>query len=154
MCRSCYRGHCYCSKQCRDEARRASLRRIRAAYQATEEGRDGHRERQNVYRHRPERNVTDHGSRDRGGRAIHAVRATSECSENDSQAVPGRPAAGVRVEMAQPSSTGRLARCCRCGCVGWVVWWVEPGRSVWLHGRRIDREQVSESDEGKPNATG
>lgn len=49
ICRSCYRGHCYCGDACRRKARRRQLREAKRRHQQSEEGRLDHRDRQQAY---------------------------------------------------------------------------------------------------------
>ena len=68
MCRSCDRGQRYCSKGCRDEARREQRRMANHRHQGSEEGRLDHRDRQREYRRRvAARRVTDQGSGEQVG---------------------------------------------------------------------------------------
>lgn len=67
ICRRCYRNHRYCSKNCRQEGRRASQRISRRKHQQSDEGRLDHRDRQKSYRDRhrkkftqPRATVTEH----------------------------------------------------------------------------------------------
>ena len=57
-CSSCHQGQVYCCTNCRDEARRASVRRARARHQRTPEGREDHRDRNRALRAR-KRGVMD-----------------------------------------------------------------------------------------------
>ena len=50
ICSHCDRGQMYCSKRCRDEARRDCLRDAGARYQRTRRGRENHARRQHRYR--------------------------------------------------------------------------------------------------------
>ncbi len=43
QCRGCYRGHKYCSDQCRKTAQRQSHRQAQRQYRQTEKGRAAHR---------------------------------------------------------------------------------------------------------------
>lgn len=85
LCRACDRGQCYCSTECRAQARAQQLRRARQRHQHSNAGRLDHRDRQRAYRRRraarqhatlttlvtvaaatvptpPPENVTDHAS--------------------------------------------------------------------------------------------
>jgi hypothetical protein len=63
ICRSCDRGHCYCSDRCRQKARREQRRVANLRHQRTPEGRLDHRDRQRTYRRRKAKDcVTDQGS--------------------------------------------------------------------------------------------
>ncbi|MDA2924032.1 hypothetical protein MYX65_05145 [Acidobacteria bacterium AH-259-L09] len=62
ICRSCDRGHRYCSPPCREKARRQQRREANRRHQQSPEGRLDHRDRQRAYRHRRTRaRVTDQG---------------------------------------------------------------------------------------------
>jgi hypothetical protein len=52
ICQRCDRGNRYCSAQCRQQAREASVRAARQRYSRTEQGRQMHAERQRAYRQR------------------------------------------------------------------------------------------------------
>ena len=56
LCSACDRGHRYCSRACRQAARRSSLRRAQRKYARSERGRQNNRERARRFRKR-------HGSR-------------------------------------------------------------------------------------------
>ena len=63
ICRSCDRGHRYCSPECRVLALREQRRRANRRYQHSPEGRLDHRDRQREYRKRcAQRRVTDKSS--------------------------------------------------------------------------------------------
>jgi hypothetical protein len=63
ICRSCDRGQCYCSPECRAAARREQRRRANRRHQHSPEGRLDHRDRQREYRKRcAQRRVTDTSS--------------------------------------------------------------------------------------------
>ena len=62
ICRSCDRGHRYCSPPCRRLQRREQLREANRRHQQSPEGRADHRDRQRAYRRRLRaRCVTDQG---------------------------------------------------------------------------------------------
>jgi hypothetical protein len=52
ICRSCDRGHIYCSDPCRHRGRAQSHRRANQRHQRSEGGRQDHRDRQREYRRR------------------------------------------------------------------------------------------------------
>lgn len=52
ICSHCDRGQMYCSRRCRDEARRECVREAGARYQRTRRGREKHARRQQRYRDR------------------------------------------------------------------------------------------------------
>jgi hypothetical protein len=60
LCTHCDQGHRYCSKPCSAAARRQSLRRAGAKYQATAAGKRAHCKRQNRYEAR--RKILTHQS--------------------------------------------------------------------------------------------
>ena len=62
ICQHCDRGHRYCSLACRTQARLQQRRRANGRYQRSPEGLLDHRYRQNAYRCRQRKNVTDPGS--------------------------------------------------------------------------------------------
>jgi hypothetical protein len=62
LCRSCNRGHRYCSRACSRETRLRQRRCANRRYQQSTEGRDDHRDRQRAYRQRRgQARVTDQG---------------------------------------------------------------------------------------------
>ena len=69
ICSWCDRGHRYCTPECRDEARRHSLRGAGRRYQQTPRGRRLHARRQQAYRDRKQqgsKKVTHHSCRTGG----------------------------------------------------------------------------------------
>jgi len=63
ICRSCDRGHCYCSDRCRQKARREQRRAANLRYRKTLEARLDQRDRQRAYRQRlAKHSVMDQGS--------------------------------------------------------------------------------------------
>jgi hypothetical protein len=62
ICRPCYRAQWYCGPPCKTAARTESKRRARARHQASPEGRDDHRDREQARRKREAEvtSVTDH----------------------------------------------------------------------------------------------
>ncbi len=65
ICSHCDRGQMYCSRGCRDEARRMCVREAGARYQQTRRGREKHARRQQRYRDRQSsgKKVTHHPCR-------------------------------------------------------------------------------------------
>lgn len=57
ICRSCYRGQCYCCDRCRFIAQKESRRRAQQRYRLTEKGRKAHREAERRRRIRKARNI-------------------------------------------------------------------------------------------------
>ena len=65
ICSHCDRGHCYCSEDCRRQARLRQRRCANGRHQRSDEGRLDHRDRQREYRLRQQATaatVTDQGS--------------------------------------------------------------------------------------------
>ena len=90
LCLSCYRGHAYCSDECRDQARQEQKRRARAEYLRSlgqEAVREANQQRKQRSRHPEEQaGVTDHTAKarpepvgtDQRDRRSQAVSATVE----------------------------------------------------------------------------
>lgn len=57
LCRSCYRGQCYCCGRCRFIAQREARRRAQQRYRLTKKGRKAHREAERRRRIRKTRNI-------------------------------------------------------------------------------------------------
>jgi len=51
LCRSCYRGHVYCSQACRKAGRRHSLNQAQRRYRKTQKGKKSHLESENRRRY-------------------------------------------------------------------------------------------------------
>jgi len=105
ICSHCDRGHCYCSEDCRRQARLRQRRCANGRHQRSEEGRLDHRDRQREYRLRQQAAaaaVTDHGS----------ISITSPASLSGGQ---------VEADTSKPFSpepvTWRPPRCRICGRV-------------------------------------
>ena len=62
VCHSCYRGHAYCTEECRQMTRREQVRQANQRYQQSIEARLDHRDRQRDYRQRRSCRVTDQSS--------------------------------------------------------------------------------------------
>lgn len=63
ICKHCYRGHRYCSENCRHRGYEQARKAARHRHEASEEARLDHRDRQKRYRKtRFEKTVTDKGS--------------------------------------------------------------------------------------------
>jgi hypothetical protein len=60
ICRSCDRGHAYCSPSCQGAGRQRSVRAAKARHRGSDEGRLDHRDHQRAYR--AHRRVRDHTS--------------------------------------------------------------------------------------------
>ena len=64
ICKSCYRGHCYCSQQCRELGYALAKRKARHVYEQSHEAKLDHRDRSKRYRKNiSEKIVTDKGSK-------------------------------------------------------------------------------------------
>jgi len=57
ICRSCYRGHCYCSRRCRKIARRRQLKAASLRYYESPEARQDRSDRQRAWRERQKSRV-------------------------------------------------------------------------------------------------
>ena len=78
ICNSCFRGHRYCGKTCRNKARQQQLRLADQHYRRSKEARLDHRDRQREYRERCRlRRVTDHTSAG-NGRSVKTVEPVRE----------------------------------------------------------------------------
>lgn len=116
LCARCDRGQCYCSVDCRRDARIIQRRCANRRHQQTPEGRLDHRDRQRLYRRRRiHARVTDQGSVSVADSAsFRSEQFEPEVAEQTAPALllcwaPGQP--GVRI-------------CCRvCGRQGR---WLEP----------------------------
>ena len=73
ICSWCDRGHRYCSRRCREAARRQTLVSAGRRYQQTRRGRRRHACRQQAYRERQKRKVTHHPCRTPSGSATVAA---------------------------------------------------------------------------------
>jgi hypothetical protein len=58
ICRSCYRGQCYCSRRCRKTARRRQQKAANLRYYATPEARFDRSDRQRAWRERQKARVS------------------------------------------------------------------------------------------------
>ena len=93
LCRSCWRGHAYCSDPCRQAARKENRRAAQRRYRQTEKGREAHRQGERRRRMKKSKKTVD----DRG--------TTLESSRDN---VPIK-------------SSGAEIRCHFCGSYGVVV---------------------------------
>jgi hypothetical protein len=64
ICSDCDRGNIYCGSRCSKQARLLNHRRANQKYQRSRKGRQKHAERQQRYRNRQKKKVTDQGSSD------------------------------------------------------------------------------------------
>jgi len=134
ICRSCDRGHVYCSRRCSERARRESLRIIRRRHARSPEGRLDTRDRQRAWRRRQallrRQTVTDPTSPPRGGAPMLTPRAAVATSgvaisepaekerEHDEESYEASP------DRSRRSGTSlQESRCAICGRKGWIVPW-------------------------------
>ena len=96
LCRSCYRGQCYCCGKCRFKAQLESRRRAQQRYRLTEKGREAHRQAEKRRRGRNNRKTSN--SVDDGGST-----PASDPTKLDTARLNQRP------------------QCCFCGAYGVVV---------------------------------
>lgn len=113
LCRRCDRGQRYCSKKCRELARRAVLNRARIKYASSSRGRIQNRLRQQRYRQRKRgifhvisKTVTDHSS--------HKIVIGLESLHEDTATVSGKG-------PPRPGRSGAEGVCFICGCRGVIV---------------------------------
>jgi len=66
MCKSCYRGHRYCSGECRKHGYARVRREARRRHEESQEARLDHRDRQRRYRDNLQISVTDQTSKFEG----------------------------------------------------------------------------------------
>ena len=120
LCRSCDRGQCYCSDECRATARRAKLQRARAKYAHSARGRENNRLRQRRFRQcrypplrsikKIEKSVTDHPS--------HEGQGMMSWGHDQHETLPGPPPRHHGHRSRHPTQ----ARFCHiCGRPGRVV---------------------------------
>ncbi len=118
LCRRHYRGNRYCSPRCAAEARALRLRRVRADYQRTPEGRRRHANCQRAYRLRldAEASVAEPGAALKA-ELVTSNTATPPVHEADTPSSAHSWAAG--------SPSGRCNRCdAQVGpfCSLWLTW--------------------------------
>ncbi len=99
VCTHCDRGQRYCTDGCSQEARKESIKRARAKYQATRPGRMNNAARQQRYRERQQQKVTHH-------------RSLAIILRDLLQTVPDEI---KRADM--PGKTDATVRCHHCGAV-------------------------------------
>jgi hypothetical protein len=64
ICKSCYRGHCYCSESCREAGYALAKKKARKTYDQSPEAKLDHRDRSQRYRQNlSQKTVTDKGSK-------------------------------------------------------------------------------------------
>jgi len=106
ICRSCDRGHRYCSDRCRLKARRQQRREANRRHQQSDEGRLDHCDRQRLYRQRirlRKKSVTDQGSLNR----------------NLYDTLPHDKAELLEGQI--DGSGSKPVFCIRCGRAGWPI---------------------------------
>jgi len=91
LCSRCDRGQRYCSRSCRDQARRRQQRGANRRHQQSPEGRLDHRDRQRQYRHRrAQARVTDQGSLSIAGPALSECGPVGSNSDRSSRPIRRR----------------------------------------------------------------
>lgn len=141
ICRSCDRGHAYCSGPCWFAARRRSLRAARRRHRMDESGRADHRDRERARRlrhradeggdhpnagdrERPRRHrVVDQGRKKLTSATSHSCAATAASTRNG-RTRPRSPAPTPLVDgwsLSKPPMAIRDRRCIVCGFRGTVV---------------------------------
>ena len=75
LCRPCFRGHVYCSEECRREARILALRVVRLRHALSVEGREDNRDCNRAYRQRRRARVMDQRSQKLDSAMKSAVKA-------------------------------------------------------------------------------
>ena len=88
VCRSCDRGHRYCSEGCREVARRVQKRAARRRHQQSPEGRADHRDHQRALRRR-QRAVMDHPSGEEAEMAMLPAVGLAVSNELDEKETKG-----------------------------------------------------------------
>ena len=109
ICRSCYRGHRYCSEPCRESGYRARRRAARQRHESSPEGRQDHRDRQQEYRDRKKnRNSPTFSMPSVPDKGIGCEKIPLNPAENM------LPAAAERQTTVTFGTAGAV--CSRCGC--------------------------------------
>ena len=125
VCRRHDRGQQYCSTACRTRARQRVCRSARARYQATEDGRRDHRDRQRAYRRRKAelKSVTDLGSQtDKAPDMLHP--SGTDLVSAPSAVPPATPSISRTYAASSP-------KCISCGRVSYWVHFDRAARSCW-----------------------
>jgi hypothetical protein len=107
ICRSCDRGHRYCSRECSGRARAASLRRARRRHRHSPEGRADHRDAER--RRRLRRRVGDQGSVHRGAPAMSEARHAAPPSSDPTPSIR-RPSLDIHLGPRKQTLTPVSAR--------------------------------------------
>ena len=102
ICKSCYRGQCYCGPTCREQTRRENQRENNRNYQKGFNARRLHAARQQDYRLRQAKIVTEQGS-------IHPS-SSGNLGVSEIQA-SGSMAHSMKTKL----ESVRYAKCCICG---------------------------------------
>lgn len=103
LCRSCWRGHAYCSAECRDTARKRSRRRAQRVYRQTQKGKENHRLGEKRRRAKKKSKTVDDQSSTHSSSSDNASPTPSLTEQNPAQEYNKQP-------------------CCHfCGAVGEVV---------------------------------
>jgi hypothetical protein len=170
ICRSCYRGHRYCSQACRVAARKESNTKARKAYEASlekdpkkrpedaEAEREDQRRRQKAYRDRVRERKAHEDSRvTEQGRQVPPSTSKMESEGEttspgpearplESAGVAAVPAVTCSIDARTNGTSGRSSRtgCCSiCGNRGRVHSRIPAGAGM----RRADREPVGDDDD-------
>jgi len=115
ICRSCYRGHAYCSAGCRGKSRQRQRVKANRRYEQDLEVRQDHRDRQRACRERQRvQGVTDHTSTGVGACHNMAGPLTEtgkipSAAEKNAQ-YPPKPAWGERFRGIVCNICGRVGR--------------------------------------------
>lgn len=102
ICQYCDHGNIYCSGSCSSDARRATLHRASARYQASHRGRCKNAERQNRFRRRQREKVTHQGS--------------TEDQLDDLLPVDPETQQNVHLKSPRPMGTEIICHFCRQTC--------------------------------------
>lgn len=131
LCRPCYRGHVYCSDECRAMGRREGKRRCNRQNESSEEGKLDHRERQRKCRD-SKRKLKDEESvlliyRSIGTAAESSAKVgcvTDMVPKDGSAMAVSEAQSGPQLKRgpqnAEPYQFGTV-RCCKCGRPGRLV---------------------------------
>lgn len=106
LCRSCYRGHVYCSQACRKAGRRHSLNQAQRRYRKTQKGKKSHMESEN---------------RRRYGKQRPCVKKMDDHTSSPRRIVPS-------MDACRPLLMGT---CYFCGRKGWIVDAFERRKYRW-----------------------
>lgn len=141
ICRSCDRGHVYCSEECSNGAREDSLRAIRQRYRESDLGKEKHKRAERRRRRRRRRQahasqarppapVGDHGS------STHVLCGTASVRPSSIEHSPKgcTEAKDNEFKQIEDKNLPTRVRCAICGRVGTMVnlaanrgWWPRRG---------------------------